>query len=189
MKLSKSLLLPAVLGTASAALDSADVYLLQGKEWPSQSTPPTLSPGTAALVVAQRLGISQYYNLDDATDEALNHINTFGGSQHQLFSNNVENDARPQLLLMIDKAPSAAVDAFKKVNPAFKISSPPSDSASVQFLSDVQAQIGRSAVANSCSLEDRTNPFMGSCWNGKTSVVSVSYEKVWINDGFQDKKC
>ena len=177
MKLSSSLLAPAFLGAACAASEAANVFLFSNTEFPNQSSPPTLSPDAAALVIAQRVGVSQYHNLEDASEDVLNHINNFGGSRPQLFGDSISNAGRPQLVLMVDgvKQPLSMLDY---ISPAFRMSSPPSKLSNKRFIADLRAQIGSPASPRDCSFEEKVNPLISDCWNSLSNVVHLDMTHV-----------
>ncbi|KAG0651317.1 putative endoplasmic reticulum membrane [Hyphodiscus hymeniophilus] len=166
MKLTSRLLLPALIGAASATSD-AKVYLFQGHEWPSTSKPPTLSPEEARLVFAQRLGISQYHGIGDASESAIAHINTFGGRQESIFQDSARDKAA-ELVLVVQgvssKTAEPLLSAWSSIAPAFTISNPPASKSNLRFVEDLQRQVGQ---GRACVLADDINPFNHMCWNGR----------------------
>lgn len=178
MKLSSRLLVPAVFGAACAASEVANVYLFSGSEFPNQSTPPTLSPDVAALVIAERIGVSQYYNLDDATELTLSHINVFGGLRPKLFENSLSHGTRPQLVIMVDGAKHQPLSPFEDLQPAFKISGPSSKTSNKRFIADLKAQADRPATQRVCSFEEEVNPFISDCWNGPMNIIYLDLAQV-----------
>lgn len=170
MKLSAQLLLPALIGSASAAGD-ASVYLFQGQEWPSTSTPPTLSPEEARLVFAQRLGVSQYHSLGEASESTLAHVNAFGGPQESKFQDSVRDKTAELVLFVQDfssKTAEPLLSAWSSIQPAFMISNPPSSRANLRLIEDFRRQVGQ---GKACVLEDDINPFNARCWDGRTKAV------------------
>jgi hypothetical protein len=173
MKLSASLLLPALLGAVSAASD-ATVYLFQGDEWPNTSKPPTLLPEQARLVFAQRLSISQYHGLGDASETTLSYINQFGGRRDSLFEDSTKDKAA-ELMIIVEgvssKTAEPLLNEWSSINPAFTIANPPSLKANKKLFLDLHQQSGQKA--HNCPLEDAINPFNEACWNGKSKVMHV----------------
>jgi len=171
MRLSTTLL-PALLGTASAASESASVYILQGSSSPNPSNPPTLTPEQARLVFAQRLGISQYHGLGDAKESTLSYINQFGGRQEEsLFGDDASQDQAAELVLVVEVAEAVSkplLSAWESIKPAFIISNPPSPSANKKLVVDLNKQAGEK---EDCALVDAINPFEVKCCNGKSKVI------------------
>ncbi len=76
---------------ASTALEACTVsaqallYTSESISSPSKQGPPSISPITARLLLAQRLGLSQYHSLEDADGRTLEILNTFGGVRQRMF--------------------------------------------------------------------------------------------------------
>jgi hypothetical protein len=170
MKLLTSLLVPAFIGAASAAV-SADVYILQGKESSSPSNPTTLNPEQARLVLAQRLGSSRYHDLSSADETTLSYINQFGGAHESLFED-VPTDKAAELVLIVEgvdkNVAGLLLDSWGSPRPSFSILSPPSMRENQKLVEDLNKQCGQ---AKDCKLEDAINPFDIKCWNGKSKVI------------------
>ncbi len=74
---------------------------------PSKRGPPSISPLTARLLLAQRLGLSQYHSLEGADEGTLGILNTFGGEQQRIFDDGDqawedENSSDEKFLLMVE---------------------------------------------------------------------------------------
>ena len=80
---SRALLL-ATLTTVASASDAL-VYTFDRTPPSQRSTPPSISPESARLFLAHRLGLSQFHNLEDADEDTLRLLNDYGGSQAPLF--------------------------------------------------------------------------------------------------------
>lgn len=65
---------------------------------------PAVSPDTARLILAQRLGVSRFHSLDAADATAIRHINTFGGRPRALFGRDHAGASRAHLLVWVDNA-------------------------------------------------------------------------------------
>ncbi|RAR08537.1 hypothetical protein DDE82_002153 [Stemphylium lycopersici] len=65
---------------------------------------PTVSPETARLIIAQRLGLSRFHSLEHADAETLQHINTYGGKQPKLFGAQDTDASRAHLLVWAEDA-------------------------------------------------------------------------------------
>ncbi|CAG8974272.1 hypothetical protein HYALB_00008968 [Hymenoscyphus albidus] len=173
MKLSTSLLVPALIGAASASSE-AIAYIYQGKQLSHPSKPATLTPEQARLILAQRLGTSRYHDLaSSASESTLSYINTFGGAQESLFDDEALKQV-PELVLIVEGVSSQSakslLSAQESIKPAFSILSPPPMKANSQFVSDLNAQAGQTA---DCPLEDAINPNEAKCWNGKSKVIHI----------------
>ena len=170
MKLSISLLVPALIGAASAA-SNADVYIFQGDASPTTSNPAILTPEQARLVLAQRLHTSEYHDLSGASDTTLNYINDFGISEDSLFED-APIDKAAELVLIVEgvnkKTAGPLLDAWASVKPSFSISNPPSMKANKQLVKDLNGQSGQT---KDCRLEDAINPFDNKCWDGRSKVI------------------
>ena len=89
---------------ASAALEACTVVgtavVYTSESWlrQEQVEPPSISPDTARLLLAQRLGLSQYHSLQDADDSTLNILNTYGGVNQPLFA---QEELRAEKLLLV----------------------------------------------------------------------------------------
>lgn len=173
MRLSVGLLLPLFAGATSAVLD-AKVYMFQGDEWPNASDPPALSPEETRLVFAQRLGVSQFHSLDDASENTLSYINRFGRRQKQLFE--AGGDDKPAELILFVEGTSAEnagpfLNAFSSMQPAFTISNPPSSSENLELVFNMDRQLGPDIPE--CTLEDDVNPSNQRCWKGKSKIIQI----------------
>ncbi|PQE20399.1 arsenate reductase protein [Rutstroemia sp. NJR-2017a BBW] len=177
MKLHASFLLPLLVSTVSAATE-APAYLFQGQKWPSNSgSPPALSPTEARLVLAQRLGISQYHDIGSVKDSAIKHINKFGGQLKSLF-NDAPKDKAAELVMIVegvsDDTAGPLLNAWSSIKPAFTISNPPSVSSTQRLAADLEEQLGK---AKKCAFHDAINPFANKCWNGKSKIMHVDLSK------------
>jgi hypothetical protein len=63
---------------------------------------PAVSPETARLIIAQRLGLSRFHSVEHADAEAIQHINTFSGKQQTLFGGDDADKSKAHLLLWIE---------------------------------------------------------------------------------------
>jgi hypothetical protein len=183
MRLPASLVLPLLVAAGQAASEPAKVYILQKPEFPTSSTIPTLTPEEAKLVIAQRLGSSQLYSLSDASDDALAHINAFGGPQKRLFAND-DQDERSQLLIVIENVTPEVAARYQKewapIKPAFEISTPPSKTANERLISDVSEEKPSMEFNPECRITRNDVPSNKRCWPGKSKTLqfnagSVSY--------------
>jgi hypothetical protein len=181
-------LLPALVGAASAASEAANVYLFSADSSPS-SNPPTLTPEQARLVFAQRLGVSQYHGLGDASDGTLSYINQFGGRREESFFGEPTQDQAAELVLIVEgvsgKSAKPLLKEWESIKPTFTVSSPPLTSANKKLALDLNQQSGEK---QNCALEDAINPYEAKCWSGKSKVIhfdlaaKVTRGIVWVAD-------
>lgn len=181
MRLPVAFVLPLLVGAAIAALETAKVYIFQEPEYPLSLTIPTLTPEEARLVVAQRLGVSRYHSLRGVSNDALAHINAFGGPHPRLFANDGQH-VRSQLVVLIDNVtPELSLRYEKEWAPtqhAFKVSNPPSRRANLQLVQDLHEQNPLLAVHPSCTLQENANPFNEECWPGRFKILHFEAKPV-----------
>ena len=159
--------LSTITSLACALSEDAGVYLFQKGDFPNSAKPSVLSPEEARLILAQRLGVSQYHRISDAS--WIRDINRFGGLKDD------EQRRVPELVLIVEgvtmQTALPLAKPFISLEAAFKISSPPSSSWTRTLVKDFQAQIGSSW--DKCPLDEEINPFNTRCWNGKSKVIQV----------------
>lgn len=68
------------------------------------ATRPSVSPETARLIVAQRLGLSRFHSVEHTNIEALGHINQFGGRPQKLFGGDDAATSKAHLLVWLEEA-------------------------------------------------------------------------------------
>ncbi len=80
----------------------AYIYTSSNGEYTSSSTEARpISPITTKLLLAQRLGLSQYYSLEGADEATIEILNGFTSPQEQLFLDGIETKRRERKLLAI----------------------------------------------------------------------------------------
>lgn len=82
MKLSAGVLLSSLYCSAAAASQAAHVFIydpLAAKAAPQELS--SVSPETARLILARRLGLSRFHSIEDADDDVLGQLNAYGGRQ------------------------------------------------------------------------------------------------------------
>ena len=101
MKSLTGFLWAAVSLEAYTVLGEALVYT--SESWSRQALvePPSISPHTARLLLAQRLGLSQYHSLQDPDDLTLDILNTYGGTQQHIFAHDEEGLQGAEKLLLV----------------------------------------------------------------------------------------
>ncbi|CCD44045.1 hypothetical protein ACHAO1_008914 [Botrytis cinerea] len=191
MKLSSSFLFPLLASTACAASDSALAYILDGHQKPNNLvSPPALSPNEARLVLAQRLGVSQFHDVGSVGSEAIKYINKFGGQLKSLF-NDARKDRAAELVIIVEgvseETAGSLLNSLSSIKPAFTISNPPTARTTQKLADDLELQVGK---AKECTLDDAINPFADPCWNGKSKIMHLdlskkSEHKEFINTSYE----
>ena len=83
-----------------AAPREALVYLSDHS--PADIDPPSITPHEARLLLAQRLGLSQYHSLGDVEESTLEFLNTYGGPSTHLFSEKQWDDGPRRVLAIVE---------------------------------------------------------------------------------------
>ncbi len=182
MKLPGTLLLPLLVGAASATPE-ASVYIFPATTPPSTSTPPSLSPEQARLVFAQRLGASQYHGLGKTSEDTISYINQFGGHGESLFEG--VKDKAPELVLVVEgvseQTAGPLFQAWSSIKPAFTMKNPPSVVANSKLIADLMEQTGKdSGACRSQKLQDAINPFDSKCWEGKSKIFKYDLTRAKV---------
>lgn len=98
MKTFTSVLASSLLLALPAAAENALVYLSGS---PSIDDPPaSLSPSDTRLVIAQRLGLSRYHDLNDAGEDTLRAINAYGSSSQSILSTGQQEHSRQAFVVI-----------------------------------------------------------------------------------------
>jgi hypothetical protein len=95
------LLLCAVSSTIAAAATAGQVFLYDGKATVRPTTLATIDAETARLILAQRLDLSQFHTISGADEEAIRHVNAFGGQTQQLFTN-AHDESRSRVMIVVE---------------------------------------------------------------------------------------
>ena len=162
---------------ASAALETytvvgeAFVYISEPLSRHAQAESPSISPRTARLIFAQRLGLSQYHSLEGVDQSDLDNLNTFGGEQRQTFAPDDTLQGTEKLLLVVEGVGQGSVlpaevlmETFTNVVieilspsavPAFKIEPQPSSSQNLELAIDLlnQDRDSKQKGQNPCHFE------------------------------------
>ena len=101
MKALTGLLWATVSLEAHTVLGQALVYTSESWSRQARVEPPSISPHTARLLLAQRLGLSQYHSLQDPDDLTLDILNTYGGEQQRIFAHDEEGFQGAEKLLLV----------------------------------------------------------------------------------------
>ena len=94
MKISLGLTWAGAALNVYAASQEAPLYIQDNSISPASSKAQSISPQTARLLLAQRLGLSQYHDLGVADEDTLEVLNTYGGPQQSAFGD--EEPSRQQ---------------------------------------------------------------------------------------------
>lgn len=84
--------------TGFAAAREAHVYLSNGNASPASDA---LSPESARVVFAQRLGLLRTQRIQEVDDKTIEALNDFGGRAQKLFGQD-ENTSRPKAFIMVE---------------------------------------------------------------------------------------
>ena len=94
------------LVTAVAHADdlAAHVYDLYpaSENRPAASNSDLVSTETARLIIAQRLGLSQYHSLKGVDEQTIRQLNELGGSPQRLLSKGYGGSSPAKLLLIVE---------------------------------------------------------------------------------------
>ncbi|KAL9581301.1 MAG: hypothetical protein Q9212_003977 [Teloschistes hypoglaucus] len=130
---------PLLLAARSAASD-AQIYITDQHEG---RTPKALSPATIRLLLARRLGLSQYHSLEGVDESALKLLNNYGGEQRALFSADEQQQQqdRQRNLIVIDGVEDSNGLLPPSLHmPEFTLSDPPHSSYTRQLVEDLERQ-------------------------------------------------
>ncbi|KAF2636367.1 hypothetical protein P280DRAFT_473208 [Massarina eburnea CBS 473.64] len=140
MKLSWSLTLSSLYCAASAARE-ATVYMHDAT--PGATTTQgrlNVSPETARLILARRLGLSKFHSLEGTSRDEVQQLNVFGGRQPKLFGGDQAVAKDHELLWLEDvEDMKAFADCYKDWS-SFTIANPPSTSDNDHLLSHLTQQ-------------------------------------------------
>jgi len=140
-----------LLCTASSTVNAASAAkVLYLDSNPDASTSPPardqiVSPDTARLILAQRLGVGQYHSVAGADEEAIQQINAFGSQQQALFGQDKHKDQVSRLLVMVE---GVDYDAEKEIQTtlhkdfrSFAISPAPHPADSAELFKTFEAEV------------------------------------------------
>ena len=106
MKVSSGVLVSSLVGAAIASNRVGEVYTFDSTT-SSTKNPPALSLETFKLVLAQRTGVEQFYELDTADEVTISHVNAFGGAQRPLFESSDLHSQRSEVVVILEGIDSA----------------------------------------------------------------------------------
>ena len=104
MKLLTALTGAYLINLVHAATSEASVYTFDAGPQPAGAglTSPSITPETARLVLARRLGLSQYHSLYAADDTTIQYLNRFGGRQKRLLPSYEDEVSLGKLLIIVE---------------------------------------------------------------------------------------
>ncbi|KAI9698472.1 MAG: hypothetical protein M1836_004053 [Candelina mexicana] len=140
MRILLGFLASTILGCTQATSSTGFVYTYDRKSPHSNRDPQKASLDTARLILAQRLGLSQYHSLGGIDGLTLQQINAFGGERPRLLGD-VEAIKPAQLLVMVDGAQNPKEVVPSTSTPSLTILSPPTSFANERILVDLRQQL------------------------------------------------
>jgi len=69
-----------------------------------QTKPRIVSPSDARLVLAQRLGLSDFHSLKDANEETVEALNALGGKAQPLFGGQIQTETPRRAIIVVEEA-------------------------------------------------------------------------------------
>jgi hypothetical protein len=94
-------LLAASPAIASASPAVGQVFLYDAEAL-RPTTSETINPATARLILAQRLGLSQFHSIAGADDEAIRQVDSYGGRNQQLFGWGSHEESRARVMIVVE---------------------------------------------------------------------------------------
>lgn len=180
MRLSFSLLLPAIAGVAHATSSHVDGFIFTAsKEMDAGSV--SLTPEQVRVVLAQQLDVTQYHSLGtgDRSEKELKLINSFGGQHPKLFDEGVAESTSPRhLVVFLDvsvegsKALKAKWSAKGRTEPSFVMTGSPGSESVGVLVRDIQQQISPEKLSDEkCTLTKAIDASASECWHNKNSHI------------------
>lgn len=84
---------------------SADVaHVLLPEHAAAQTQPRTVSPSDARLVLARRLGLSDFHSLRDANEGTVEALNALGGRAQPLFGGETRTETLRRAIIVVEEA-------------------------------------------------------------------------------------
>ncbi|KAF2403718.1 hypothetical protein EJ06DRAFT_289864 [Trichodelitschia bisporula] len=107
----------------------------------------------ARLILAQRMGLSRFHHLPDATEETIGLVNGFGGPPQQFFGRDASNKDQSRVMLWVDglEHPQSQIPILDRFD-SLSISSVPHPSEALQLFSSFCAeakQLGKAPMPGS----------------------------------------
>jgi hypothetical protein len=103
MRVLQALVSASIAGAALAASLEASVYMFGGPPSSVQGKDAsTISPSTARLLLARRLGLSHYHSLKSINEEEIAQINDLSGHQKPLFAVPDDDQVRRKVMVVVE---------------------------------------------------------------------------------------
>ncbi|MCJ1402625.1 hypothetical protein MMC11_005845 [Xylographa trunciseda] len=136
MRVATALVSAVLTSSVYGATSGASVYTFGHGLAPSIAD--DVTPSTARLLLAHRLGLSQFHSLENADDLTLSALNRFSGPQISLFGSSEEEEKVHKLLVIVEGVEDP--ERLFTQPPTFTISNPPTSGANRQLLNDFLTQ-------------------------------------------------
>ncbi|KAL9610200.1 MAG: hypothetical protein Q9167_005077 [Letrouitia subvulpina] len=153
MKLAHILTWASIAYTAHSNSPNAFIYT---SEPPNTRLPSSLTANTARLLLARRLGLSQYHSLEDVDDTTVRILNEQGGSRLPAFLTD-EDEPRPQNILVVVEGVEQpeVILGFQASISAFTIGNAPSPVQNLKLVRDFlqQDRHGQVHARNRCAYD------------------------------------
>jgi hypothetical protein len=143
-------LLAALLAAASATAHHVHILDAPGPASPSSPTPSSVSPATARLVFAQRLGLAEHFAVGDEIDDAgIAAVNALGGfaAQPPLAAQGVKARHRQRGLVVVQgvERPEDVLPEDRTGWRAFDVDRVPGSARTEELLAELDAAMGEGA--------------------------------------------
>jgi len=181
MRTTISLSLLALAGAAHAATESARAFIFANNHVDNPGAS-TLSPEEVRLVLAQRLGVSEYHKIGGASETAIDAIDRYGGLQQQVSSPNTINVDHQLVIVAEGWTPEMSLSIQEKWGPlrlAFEMSDPPTYAMTEKLVLDMIAQ-GTSPLPDRCSMREQLSPRDSTkpdCWHDSSKIMHLDMKK------------
>lgn len=106
-------LLCAVPSSVFAASVRARVYVDDYEKTSQASMSETVDPGTARLILAQRLDLGQFHDAEVANDEDIRQINLFSTRQQAIFGHERPVKSRSKVLIVVEGIQDDSGEQFR----------------------------------------------------------------------------
>lgn len=195
MFLRAGLILTGLVVQSRALSNSAYVYCSPNGQYTApKGEVPSISTTTTRLLLAQRLGLSQYHSLEDASDASIQILNSFGGIQEPIFHDESRGRRTERFLAIIENVDKLEGETLKgydlekcRTDPSyidimpeksiltFMIDNPPSASQNRRFAIDLllQDQHRRLKDTSLCTFEVAEAKMLRGGINSERNVDEV----------------
>ncbi|KAL9103233.1 MAG: hypothetical protein Q9163_001720 [Psora crenata] len=160
MKVLAGLLWASIAAEVYAQTTPALMYLVDAGSSNPNVKPLSITPNTARLLFAQRLGLSQYHDLGDIDDSTLEILNSHGGNLQKVFLPEDEHPGKSKLLVVVEGVEHPEDVMTLEQSTVLAIGDPPAGSATQQLVMDLleQDMHQRSRQHDICSLRFPAGP-------------------------------